>query len=119
MKITAWHARTALIGFAFVLPFVLANFIVSLRIEPFYGFLGAFPAVRSSPIFPLLLLLLFPAGAIVSLYPMLSKGKDGRREISILNGILSALLLAIFMFIFIPLAKDMYKCQILQIPNCD
>lgn len=102
-----------------MMPFVIIHFIVSFRIQPFNSLLELFPAIRSSPILPLLLLLFFPAGAFVSIHPMLRKEKDGSRTIPALNSILSALLLAIFIFLFIPLAKDMYTCQILQIPNCD
>lgn len=119
MKIMTGHYRAALIGLVSTLPFVITNFIVGLRIEPFYGFLDSFPVIRSSPILPLLLLLFFPVGAIFSLYPMLSKEKDGSRKMYILNSVLSAVLLAIFLFLFIPLAKDIYTCDVLKIPNCD
>jgi hypothetical protein len=80
--------------------------------------LDSFPIIRSSPILPLLLLL-FPVGAYVSMRPMLFKEKDGQIKIYILNSILAALLLAVFLFLFIPLAKDVYTCDILKIPNCD
>ncbi len=119
LKIMAWHPRAALLGFLCTLPFFIANFIVSLRIEPFYALLESFPVIRSSSIFPLVLLLFFPLGAVVSIHPMLFKGKNSNRNIYILNSILAALLLAIFFFIFIPLAKDIYTCDILKIPNCD
>ncbi len=106
----AWHYRAALHGFLVALAFIIIHFI-SLP--------GLFPIIRSNPIFPLLPLLLFPVGAYVSIRPMLFREKDGSRKIYILNSMLSALLLAIFLFLFIPLAKDVYTCQILEIPNCD
>ena len=119
MKVIAWQYRAALSGFLCTLPFFIINFIVSLRIQPFYAVLDAFPVIRSSPFLPLLLLLFFPLGALISLYPMLHAEKDDGRKIPILNVIIAALLLAIFFFLFIPLAEDIYKCQILKIPNCD
>lgn len=119
MNIMPSHNRAALTGLLFVLPFFLMNFIVSLRMQPFFSFLEMFPAIRSSPILPLLLLLLFPAGAYASIRPMLFTEKDGSRKMPIVNCLLSALLLAMFLFLFIPLAKDMYTCEILNIPNCD
>ncbi len=119
MKVIAWDSRAALLGLLCVLPFFIINFIVSFRIEPFYALLGSFPILRSTPIFPLMLLLFLPVGALVAIHPMLFSGKDGVRKMPILNTILSVLVLAMFLFIFIGLAEDIYKCQMLKIPNCD
>lgn len=108
----------AFIGLLFVLPFIIVNFIVSLRIEPFYSFLGAFPAIRNSTMFPLLLLLLFPVGAFISLRPTL-KSSNGKRKFYILNIVLALIMLIVFLVLFSALAGDAFRCDVLKIPNCD
>jgi len=108
----------AFVGFLFSLPFVITNFIVSLRIEPFYSFLGTFPAIRNSTMFPLLLLLLFPVGAFIALQPVLKKS-NGKRKFYFINITLASILIIIFLFLFFALAGDTYRCDVLKIPNCD
>lgn len=106
-------------GILYTMPFFIINFIVSLRLEPIYSFLGSFPIVRQSTFTPLVLLLFFPVGGIVAMRPMLTKNSDGKYEIYVLNLIVAVLLFAIFVFLFSGLAKDFYTCDILNIPNCD
>jgi hypothetical protein len=108
----------AFIGFLFSLPFILVNFVVSLRIEPFYSFLGTVPAVRNSTIFLLLLLLLFPVGAFIAIQPML-KTSNGKRKFYPINIGLALILLIVFLFLFSALIGDTYRCDVLKIPNCD
>ena len=109
----------ALVGFLFSLPFVITNFIVSSHIEPLYSFLGSFPSVRKSPFLPLALLLLFPIGAFISIRPMLYKGANGKRKIYILNTILAVILIGFFLLFFLALGEEMYRCNVLKVPNCD
>jgi len=108
----------AFLGFLFTLPFIVANFIVSLRIEPFYSLLGKFPAVRNSTLFPLLQLLLFPIGAFIAIRPVLKKS-NGKWGFYPVNIVLVALMLIVFFLLFIALAGDTYRCDVLKIPNCD
>jgi hypothetical protein len=108
----------AFVGFLFSLPFIVANFIVSLRIEPFYSLLGTFPTVRNSTMFPLLLLLLFPIGAWIAIKPVL-KVSNGRRKLHFINIALASIMLIIFLFLFFALAGDTYRCDVLKISNCD
>lgn len=110
--------KAALIGFLFALPFVITNFIVALRIEPFYLFLGSFSVIRNSPIFPLLLLLLFPVGAFVAMRPSLKK-VDGKRKFYLTNSIVAIVLIVVFILLFTALEEELYRCNVLQIPNCD
>lgn len=112
-------SASAVIGFLLALPFIIVNFIVALRIEPFYSFLGSFPAVRNSSLFPLLLLLLFPIGAYIVIRPMLQKAPDGKRKIYLVNSVLGAIMLLVFLVLFIALGEETYRCDILKIPNCD
>jgi hypothetical protein len=109
----------ALKGFLFSLPFFVLNFIVSLRLEPFYSIFGSVPAIRNSPFIPLLLLLLFPVGAFVAALPMLQTGAKGKRKIYIANMAVAAVLLIIFVLLFSVLGEELYQCNVLKIPNCD
>jgi hypothetical protein len=111
--------RAAIIGFLFVVPFFVANFIVALRIEPLYSFLGSFPAIRNSTFIPLLLLLLFPIGTYIAVRPALQKGPDGKRAMHVVNIAVAAIILAIFLVLFYALGEEAYRCDVLKIPNCD
>lgn len=108
----------AFVGFLFSLPFIITNFIVSLRIQPFYSFLEIFPDVRNSTLLPLLLTLLFPVGAFIALWPMV-KLSNGKRKFHFLNIALASVMLFLFFFVFFPLLGDTYRCDVLKIPNCD
>lgn len=114
--------KSALIGILFFLPFLIMNAIVGSRIEPFYSFLRPEGAVRTG-IFEyallaiLFLLILF--GAFVAARPMLQKGVDGKRKFYLLNFILAVILFAIFLALTIGVGSDIYRCDVLHIPNCD
>lgn len=118
-SLTANPKSAALIGFLFAVPFLAINFIVALHIEPFYSFLGSFPAIRATPLTPLLLLLLFPIGAFIALRPMFQKTPDGQRRFLIGNSLVALTLLAFFLVVFSALGEEFYRCEILHIPNCD
>lgn len=108
----------AFVGFLFALPFILTNFVISLRINPFYSFLDTFPAVRNSSMFPLLLVLLFPMGAFIALQPML-KTSNGKRKFYFINSAVASIMLVVFILLFSALVGDAYRCDVLKIPNCD
>lgn len=120
MKSITTHPRlAAFVGFLFASPFVIMNFIVALRLEPFYSYLGSFPAIRNAMFLPLLLLLLFPIGAYIASRPMLHKDATGRRKLFVINAIVAILLLVSFVVLFTALGEEMYRCEVLKIPNCD
>lgn len=108
-------SSAALNGFLFAVPFFILNFIVALRIQPLYSFLGSFPAIRATPLTPLLLLLLFPIGAYIAARPMFY----GKRKFYPLNALVAAGLLVIFWVLFTALGEELYRCDVLNIPNCD
>jgi hypothetical protein len=109
----------ATIGFLFAAPFVIMNFIIALRIEPFFSFIGSFPAIRNATLTPLLLLLLFPIGAYIAALPMLRQDASGKRKMIIANSIVIAILLVVFAVLFTALGEEFYRCDILNIPKCD
>lgn len=118
--ITTRPVPAALIGFLLFLPFVSLNLIVGNRIEPFFSLIR--PAAHTSRFEYALLItaiLLILAGALVAFLPMAQRGPDGRRKFYLVNGIVGALLIAVFVLIAVALGEEIYRCDVLQIPNCD
>lgn len=110
----------ALVGFLFILPFFVANAIVGNRIEPFFSLIrpGLHTSARELVVLAIVLLL-FPAGALVALSPMRRRGADGTRRFYLLNGVIAAVLLIAFAVLSIALGSEIYRCDVLKIPNCD
>lgn len=113
----AW--RSALLGICFSLPFFVTNAIVTLRINPWYSILEAFPHVRNSPFLPLGLLLFFPVGAYIAATPLLPKKPGAKSRMITTNFIVTFLLLAAFTILVTALGWELYRCDVLHIPQCD
>lgn len=109
--------KAALIGFLFSIPFWFVNFIVALKIDPFYGWLETMPFLRSTPVLPLILLMLFPIGAFISIRPLLKKGAKTKNLM--LNIAVSLIMFAVFLLLANILGSEFLNCEILAIPNCD
>ncbi len=119
-NITTNPKSAALMGLLFVVPLIALNQIVGDRIEPFFSLIR--PGVHTSPLEYILLpivLLLLPVGAFIAIRPMLRKEADAKRKFYPVNGILAALLLVVFVLISVAFGSEIYRCEILQIPNCD
>src|SRR5688500_1827851 len=108
----------ALIGGLFMVPFAAANAIVGNRIEPFFSFIrpDAHTSAREYVLLAVVLACL-PVGAFIAVQPML-RGADGRR-FHLANAAVALVLLALFVFLSVGLGADIYRCDVLQIPNCD
>ena len=121
MKNIASNPKSAaIVGFLFALPFLILNTIVGIRIEPFYSLMR--PDNHSGPLEYVLLavvLLLIPVGGFIAARPMLQKGANGERKFYLLNTILAAILIAGGIALFVGLGSDIYRCDVLHIPNCD
>lgn len=110
----------ALVGFLFALPFLTLNTIVGNRIEPFFSLIrpdthtGRFEYVLLA-----LVLLLIPIGGFIAARPMFQKGADGERKFYLLNIILAAILITGGIALFVGLGSEIYRCDVLHIPNCD
>ena len=111
--------RAPLYGFLLVLPFIVLNVIVSLRVEPVYSFLGSISVISSTPWLPMFLLLLFPVAFFVTVRPVLHKDANGKHRFYILNSILGALILAATVLLWGGIGEDIIACDVLHIPNCD
>jgi hypothetical protein len=64
-------------------------------------------------------LLALPVALAVSVWPMARKGADGRRRLYVVNLALAAVIVALMAPTWGGLAEEVYRCDILQIPNCD
>jgi hypothetical protein len=110
----------AFVGCLFILPFIVLNAIVGNRVEPFFSLIR--PGSHTSPreyALLFIVLILIPIGAFIALRPMLRRQSDGSRSFHLLNGVLAALLIAVFAAVSIGLGEDIYRCDVLRIPNCD
>lgn len=110
----------ALTGGLLIVPFVVLNAIVGNRIEPFFSLIR--PGIHTSALEYVLLavvLLLMPVGSFVAMRPMLGKRADGKRRLHLLNGIVAAIMLSVFLLLATGLGVEIYRCDVLQIPNCD
>ncbi len=113
-------AFAAVTGSLFLLPFLAANAIVGNRIEPFFSLVR--PGLHTSPREYVLLgvvLLLILVGAAVAARPMLGRDDDGNRRFYPVNAALAALLCLAFVVLSLGLGSDIYRCDVLGIPNCD
>lgn len=110
----------ALVGFLFALPFLILNAIVGNKIEPFISLIR--PDTHTSPFEYVLLavvLFLLPTGAFIAVRPMFQKGVEGKRKFYLVNTIIAAILVTGFVALSIGLGSDIYRCDVLHIPNCD
>lgn len=104
-------------GSLFMLPFLCLNFIVVVRLQPFFSWLR--PGVHTSPqeiaslIFSLLLM---PVGAFYIAAPNGQPKAGYFRWISL---IVACLMLGAFLALAIGLGEDFYACEVLARPNCD
>lgn len=110
----------ALIGLLLILPFVLLNAIVGNQIEPFFSLIR--PNRHTSAVEYILLavvLLILPIGALIAARPILQKGLHVKRRFYFVNGTIAAILLVVFILISVAWGTEIYRCDVLQIPNCD
>ncbi len=120
MTTTTRPAFAAVTGGLLLLPFLVANAIVGNRIEPFFSLIR--PGLHTSPreyVLLFIVLLLILVGAVVAARPMLQRGDDGRRRFYPVNAALAALLALVFVVLAVALGTDIYRCDVLGIPNCD
>jgi hypothetical protein len=109
----------AIAALLLALPFVLLNVVVSARIEPLHGWITRLEVHNIGGYGPgffllVVLLLLWPIGAFVAVRPLLRE-----RRWRVINLALGGLLLVGFLFVGGTLGEEIYRCDILRVPNCD
>ena len=116
----ARHKIAALVGALCVLPFLTANAIVANRIEPLFSFIR--PGPHTSGFEYLLLavvLALIAVGAFIAGRPLFDRTAPPASRIFIVNGAISVLLLLVFLVLSVAIGTEIYRCDVLRIPNCD
>jgi hypothetical protein len=109
----------ALLGGLSVLPLVTANAIVAQRIEPFFSLIRPGPHTSAFELVLLVFVLAcLPVGAYVAARPLLD-ARARRPSAWLVNGTISAVLVVTFVVISTALGGDLYRCDVLQVPNCD
>ncbi|MEN9557834.1 MAG: hypothetical protein RL141_203 [Candidatus Parcubacteria bacterium] len=107
--------RYLLLGIAFSLPFLIANALVAMQAQLFLSLLRPMGQTTGyEQVLVLTLIALVGAGGVVALLPLL---KDKR--LYIVNAIVGVVLIAFSLFAGYGLGVDVYRCDILNIPNCD
>ena len=103
-----------------MVPFAAANTIVGNRIEPFFSFIR--PGLHTSAFEYVILALVIaclPAGAFIAARPMLRRGPEGERHVHLVNAVVALIMLTLFVILSVGLGSDIYRCDVLEIPNCD
>ncbi len=103
-----------LIGAALALPFFMLNALVvsEAPVADIIRLVGE--ATIGGPMFVLALLALVFIGGIFSLYPVFTN-----RRFLTLNILVGVSLIVFSAWAGNGLGKDVYRCEIMQIPNCD
>jgi hypothetical protein len=119
------QARTALIAIILFLPFFLLNMLAGQDNEAFDTFFKSvfsLNGMRTNPLGHFVFvtsILLMPIGSIVALRPALKKGADGKRRGYVVNILFGAVTLLFFIVLASALITEVYRCDVLLIPNCD
>jgi hypothetical protein len=113
-----------LIGFLMIVPFIMLNTIIANRVEPLYSFFKISSPVDfgGNPVgvFALIIsLLLILAGIGIIITPLLHKNTEGNRKFYPVNFTIASILFLGLALLLGGLAIEVYRCDILQIPNCD
>lgn len=125
MKSLISNNKSALIfGLLAFLPFFVLNMIAVKQIEPLSSIFkintaGNFWDYPIGHITAIIALLLLPIGAFISMSPIFRKDSDGKRKFHFANIVLAVILISLFVLISYALFEEIYRCSILQIPNCD
>lgn len=64
-------------------------------------------------------LLALPIAFVIAVWPMLTKDAMGKRNFYVVNFLLAVVIVVLMVPTWGGLLKDIYRCDILQIPNCD
>lgn len=113
MQFVTVSSRYLFLGIALSLPFVVANFIAVTGLEPVYSWL-----VELGPYGVFTLITLGFLGGVVALLPLCTKGQTGY-QVFVLNAVIGVTLIVFFIFVGFALGEEIYRCDILRIPNCD
>lgn len=118
--------RYALVALALTIPIAILVAAISFKIEPLETALKEIfadendrPTVLGS-IYVFGGLLALPVALAVSLWPVLRDGlREARRHLYIANLAMALVVLALMVPTWGAIAEEIYRCDVLRIPNCD
>jgi hypothetical protein len=119
-RTTSSPPRAAVNGVLLTLPFLAMNAIVGKQIEPFFSLVR--PGIHTSPqeyVLLFVVVMLIAVGAFTTARPMLHRGTDGQRRFYPVNALLATVLSILFVALVVGLGSEIYRCDVLGIPNCD
>jgi hypothetical protein len=64
-------------------------------------------------------LLALPVSLVLAVWPMLRKGANGQRSFYLANALVALIALILLVPIVFGIGEEVYRCDILKIPNCD
>lgn len=107
-------------GALMLVPLAMANAIVADRVEPFFSLVrpGPHPSAFEYVLLVVVLTML-PVGAFIAARPMVEGWLDGTRRVYALNVVVATFLLVIFFAVSAALGDEIYRCDVLRVPNCD
>jgi uncharacterized membrane protein YidH (DUF202 family) len=110
----------AVTGTLCLVPVVTANIIVGHRIEPFFSLIrpGLHSSTREYVLLGIVLLSIL-VGATVAARPMARRSANGSRHFYPVNAAVAVLLSLAFVVLSLGLGSDIYRCDVLGVPNCD
>jgi succinate dehydrogenase hydrophobic anchor subunit len=115
----------ALVAVLMFVPLFVLNYLAAgdnPGFDHFFRDIFSLGSFRTNPLGSLVMLIalvLLPVGAWLALRPTLQKGADGKRRFYVLNVVLGILILAFFVLFVVGVGQDVYRCDVLLIPNCD
>ncbi len=117
--------KSAIIGFLLSLPIAVLLSSIVFRITVIESFLKMIltnDGDRPNGLgFAFMIggLVALPFALAISLWPMLRKDKKGKRHFYLVNALVAVLVLILMIPTWGALAEEVYRCDVLQVPNCD
>lgn len=114
-------ARTILVSVFLFLPFLLLAMPSVINIQLFQNYIATegVPTLFGRILMFIGIFLFLPAGLIFNALPLLKKGSNGKRNLPSVNLVFVVVFLIPIFVIAWGFTAEVYKCEILEIPNCD
>lgn len=117
--------RAALTSVLLFLPFFVLNLLVGrdiALIDTLFRSVFSLDGFRTNPlghIVFLAVILMIPVGSVIALRSAVQQRPGETRKVYVVNLILGAVTLLFFVVLASALIMEVYRCDVLLIPNCD
>jgi hypothetical protein len=119
------QTRDTTISLLLFLPFFVLNLLVGRdneTIDRLFHSVFSLDGLRTNPLGHLIAIssiLLIPVGSAIALRSAARKRPDDKRWFNVVNLILGSVTLLFFVVVTSALIMEVYRCDVLLIPNCD